>query len=186
MAVRLHELYHKDVVPALMQRFNYKNPMQVPRLEKVVVNMGVGEAVQNPKAIESAVADLAAITGQRPAIRRAKKSVSNFKLRQGMPIGCMVTLRDARMFEFLDRFFNFATPRMRDFRGLPTRCFDGRGNYTLGVKEQIIFPEIDYDKIDKIRGMDITFVTSAETDEEAMALLEALGMPFLNRNTEAA
>lgn len=186
MAVRLQDIYKKEVVPTLMKRFNYKNPMQVPRLEKVVVNMGVGEAVQNPKAIESAVADLAAITGQRPSVRRAKKSISNFKLRQGMPIGCMVTLRDARMYEFLDRFFNFATPRMRDFRGLPTKSFDGRGNYTLGIREQIMFPEIDYDKIDKIRGMDITIVTSAETDEEALALLEALGMPFQTRTTEAA
>ncbi len=186
MAVRLQDIYKKEVVPALMKRFSYKNPMQVPRLEKVVVNMGVGEAVQNPKAIESAVADLAAITGQRPSVRRAKKSISNFKLRQGMPIGCMVTLRDVRMYEFLDRFFNFATPRMRDFRGLPTKSFDGRGNYTLGIREQIMFPEIDYDKIDKIRGMDITIVTSAETDEEALALLEAMGMPFQTRNTEAA
>lgn len=186
MADRLQERYLNEVVPGLMNQFGYKNPMQVPRLEKVVVNMGVGEAVQNPKAIESAVGDLAAITGQQPAIRRAKKSVSNFKLRQGMPIGCMVTLRNMRMYEFLDRFFNLATPRMRDFRGLSTRSFDGRGNYTLGIREQIIFPEIDYDKIDKIRGMDITIVTTAETDEEAMALLQALGMPFQNRATEAA
>jgi large subunit ribosomal protein L5 len=186
MAVRLQERYEKEIVPHLMQHFSYKNPMQVPRLQKIVVNMGVGEAVQNPKAIESAIEDMTAITGMRPAVRRAKKSVSNFKLREGMPIGCMVTLRRAHMYEFLDRFFNFAIPRMRDFRGLPTRSFDGRGNLTIGIQEQIIFPEIDYDKIDKIRGMDITMVTSAETDEEALELLKGLGMPFQNQDQASA
>jgi len=188
MAVRLQEFYEKEVAPQLMERFAYKSAMQIPRLEKVVINMGVGEAVQNSKAIEGAVEDLTAITGQKPSIRRAKKAVSNFKLRQGMPIGCMVTLRRDRMYEFIDRFFYFSTPRIRDFRGLSTRSFDGRGNYTLGIREQIIFPEIDYDKIDKIRGMDITFVTTAQSDEEALELLTRLGMPFQNQNqaSEAA
>ena len=188
MAVRLHTFYDEEVAPYLLEHFKYKSVMEIPRLEKVVLNMGVGEAVQNSKAIEGAVEDLTAITGQKPSIRRVKKAVSNFKLRQGMPIGCMVTLRRDRMYEFVDRFFNFSTPRIRDFRGLSTRSFDGRGNYTLGIREQIIFPEIDYDKIDKIRGMDITFVTTAQTDEEAMELLTRLGMPFQNRNqaSEAA
>lgn len=188
MSARLHEIYVKDVAPQLMEHFKYKSSMEIPRLEKIVVNMGVGEAVQNAKAIEGAVEDLTAITGQKPSIRRARKAVSNFKLRQGMPIGCMVTLRRERMYEFADRFFNFATPRIRDFRGVSDRSFDGRGNYTLGIREQIIFPEIDYDKIDKIRGMDITFVTSAQTDEEAFELLRRLGMPFQNQNqaSEAA
>jgi len=186
MAVRLQEIYSKEIVPHLMQRFSYKNEMQVPRLQKVVLNMGVGEAVQNPKAIESAVADLTAISGQSPSVRRSRKAVSNFKLRQGMPIGCMVTLRGERMYEFLDRFYNFSVPRIRDFRGLSTRSFDGRGNYSVGIQEQIIFPEIDYDKIDKIRGLDVTMVTSAETDEEAFELLKSLGMPFQNQNQASA
>ena len=182
MSVRLHDLYQNEVAPHLMKRFNYKSPMQVPRLGKVVLNMGVGDAVQNAKAIEGAVKDMTDITGQKPSIRRARKAVSNFKLRQGMPIGCMVTLRRDRMYEFIDRFFNFSTPRIRDFRGLSPESFDGRGNFTLGIREQIIFPEINYDKIDKIRGMDITFVTSAQTDEEALELLTRLGMPFQTRN----
>ena len=159
--------------------------MQVPRLEKVVLNMGVGEAVQNPKAMDGAVTDLSKITGQRPSIRRAKKSVSNFKLRSGMPIGCMVTLRQDRMFEFLDRFLTVAVPRIRDFRGLSPDSFDGRGNYSVGIQEQIIFPEIDYDSIDEVRGLDVTIVTSAKTDEEAFELLKGFGMPFRTVETAA-
>lgn len=181
MATRLQEHYESEVVPALIQRFGYKNRMQVPKVEKVVLNMGVGEAVLNARVIEHAVEDLTRISGQRPAIRRARKAVSNFKLRQGMPIGCAVTLRRARMYEFLDRFFNFSVPRIRDFRGLSTRSFDGRGNYTVGIQEQIIFPEIDYDQIDKIRGLDVTLVTTAPTDEEALELLSGMGMPFQNQ-----
>ncbi|MBI2503961.1 MAG: 50S ribosomal protein L5 [Candidatus Latescibacteria bacterium] len=177
---RLNEQYQKDVVPALRERFGYHNPMEVPRLEKIVVNMGVGEAVQEPKAMDGAVADLRAITGQKPALRRAKKAISNFKLRESIPVGCMVTLRRERMFEFLDRLVNFALPQVRDFRGVPIKGFDGRGNYNMGIKEQIIFPEIDYDKVDQIRGMNITIVTSAKTDEEARELLRLLGMPFSN------
>ena len=184
MATRLVEMYQKDIVPTLMERFGYENKMQVPKVEKIVLNMGIGEAVQNPKAIDSGVAELGVISGQRPAIRRAKKSVSNFKLRQGMPVGCMVTLRGARMYEFLDRLFSFAIPRTRDFRGLSPHSFDGRGNYSIGIQEQIIFPEIDYDQIDKVRGLDVTIVTTAETDEEAFELLKGFGMPF--RTTEAA
>ena len=182
MATRLQEHYENEVVPALIQRFGYKNRMQVPKMEKVVLNMGVGEAVLNARVIESAVEDLTRIAGQRPAIRRARRAVSNFKLRQGMPIGCAVTLRRTRMYEFLDRFFNFSVPRIRDFRGLSTRSFDGRGNYTVGIQEQIIFPEIDYDQIDKIRGLDVTLVTTASTDEEALELLSGMGMPFQNRD----
>ena len=178
MDARLQTLYENDVMPALKSRFEYKNVMQIPRMEKVVLNIGVGEAVQNSKAIEGAVDDLGLIAGQRPSIRRAKRSVSNFKLREGMPIGCSVTLRRDQMWEFLDRFFNFAVPRIRDFRGLSVNSFDGRGNYSLGIREQIIFPEIDYDKIDQVRGLNVTFVTSANTDEEALELLRALGMPF--------
>ena len=181
MATRLQEHYESEVVPALIQRFGYENRMQVPKVEKVVLNMGVGEAVLNARVIEHAVKDLTRISGQRPAIRRARKAVSNFKLRQGMPIGCAVTLRRARMYEFLDRFFNFSVPRIRDFRGLSTRSFDGRGNYTVGIQEQIIFPEIDYDQIDKIRGLDVTLVTTAPTDEEALELLSGMGMPFQNQ-----
>lgn len=181
MATRLQEHYESEVVPALIQRFGYENRMQVPKVEKVVLNMGVGEAVLNARVIEHVVEDLTRISGQRPAIRRARKAVSNFKLRQGMPIGCAVTLRRARMYEFLDRFFNFSVPRIRDFRGLSTRSFDGRGNYTVGIQEQIIFPEIDYDQIDKIRGLDVTLVTTAPTDEEALELLSGMGMPFQNQ-----
>lgn len=177
---RLSEQYQREIIPALQERFSYQNLMQVPRLEKIVVNMGVGEAVQDPKAMDGAVSDLTAITGQKPVVRRAKKAISNFKLRQGVPIGCLVTLRRDRMFEFLDRLVSFALPQVRDFRGVSNRSFDGRGNYNLGIKEQIIFPEIDYDKVDQIRGMNITFVTSAKTDEEARELLRLLGMPFSN------
>ncbi len=181
MATRLQEYYENEVVPVLIQRFGYKNRMQVPKLEKVVLNMGVGEAVLNARVIENAVEDLTRIAGQRPSIRRARKAVSNFKLRQGVPIGCAVTLRRTRMYEFLDRFFNFSVPRIRDFRGLSMRSFDGRGNYTIGIQEQIIFPEIDYDQIDKIRGLDVTLVTTASTDEEAFELLNEMGMPFQNQ-----
>lgn len=182
MTTRLQEYYENEVVPALIQKFGYKNRMQVPKLEKVVLNMGVGEAVLNAKVIENAVEDLTRIAGQRPSIRRARKAVSNFKLRQGVPIGCAVTLRRTRMYEFLDRFFNFSVPRIRDFRGLSMRSFDGRGNYTIGIQEQIIFPEIDYDQIDKIRGLDVTLVTTASTDEEAFELLNEIGMPFQNQD----
>ena len=175
---RLRERYEKEVVPALMKQFDYKNPMQVPRLVKVVLNMGMGEAITNAKALDHAVSELGLITGQHPVITRAKKSIATFKLREGMPIGCMVTLRKERMFEFLDRFINAALPRIRDFKGSPTKSFDGRGNYSLGIKEQVIFPEIEIDKIDSIHGMDIVIVTTAKTDEEGRALLGHLGMPF--------
>ena len=184
MAVRLRESYENEIVSVLMDRFEYKNRNQVPRLEKISINMGIGQAVQNPKAIDGALSDLTMIAGQRPSVRRAKKSVSNFKLREGVPIGCAVTLRSNRMYEFLDRFFMFAVPRIRDFRGLSPNSFDGRGNYTVGIKEQIVFPEIDYDQIDEVRGMDITLVTTASSDEEASELLRLFGMPF--RTTEAA
>lgn len=176
--VRLKEHYQKAVVPALMQKFGYKNVMQVPRITKITLNMGVGEAMTDKKVIDNAAADLATITGQKPEIRRARKSVAVFKVRQGWPIGCRVTLRGARMYEFLDRLINVAIPRIRDFRGLPSRSFDGRGNYSLGIKEQIIFPEIDFDKVDAIRGMDITIVTSAKTNDEARALLENFHFPI--------
>lgn len=175
---RLKERYRTESVPALIERFGYENPMQVPKVEKVVINMGVGDAVQDSKALDSAMASLAAITGQKPAVNRAKKSVANFKLREGMAIGCKVTLRGQRMYHFLDKLINAVLPRIRDFRGMSPRSFDGRGNYNLGIREQIIFPEIDYDSIDKIRGMDITIVTSAKTDEEGLELLTQLGMPF--------
>lgn len=175
---RLQQYYKQTVVPQLMARFGYKNVMQVPKLVKITINMGVGEATADRKVIENAVNDLMAISGQRPVITRARKSISNFKLRQNWPVGCKVTLRGARMYEFLDRLVNVAIPRIRDFRGLPSRSFDGRGNYSLGIKEQIIFPEIDFDKIDAIRGMDITLTTSAKTDEEARALLEAFNFPI--------
>lgn len=175
---RLQEKYNKEVVPALMEKFGYKNIMQVPKLEKIVVNMGVGEAKDNSKVLESAVADLQQITGQKPVITKAKKSVANFKIRQNMPIGCKVTLRKNMMFEFADKLINVTLPRVRDFRGVSAKSFDGRGNYALGMKEQIIFPEIEYDKVDKVRGMDIIFVTTAKTDEEARELLRYLGMPF--------
>lgn len=175
---RLQEKYNKEVVPALMEKFGYKNVMQIPKLEKIVINMGVGEAKENSKILESAVADLEQITGQKVVITRAKKSVANFKVRQHMPIGCKVTLRKDKMFEFADRLINIALPRVRDFRGVSSKSFDGRGNYALGIKEQIIFPEIEYDKVDKVRGMDIIFVTTAKTDEEARELLRFFGMPF--------
>lgn len=178
--VRLKEKYLREVLPQIKKEFGYQNDLQVPRLTKVVINMGLGEAIQNIKILDHAVDELGLITGQKPIVTRAKKSVSNFKLRAGMPIGCCVTLRRQRMFEFLDRLMNIALPRVRDFRGVSSKSFDGRGNYTLGIREQIIFPEINYDKIDKIRGMNITIVTSAKTDEEAKVLLKNLGMPFKN------
>jgi len=170
--------YAEETVPALMKEFAYKNPMQVPRLNKIVVNMGLGEAVQNAKIIESAVEDLRTITGQKPVVTRAKKSIATYKLREGMPIGVMVTLRGDQMWEFLNRLVSFALPRVRDFKGISPKAFDGRGNYTLGVREHIVFPEIDYDKIDKIKGLNISFVTTAETDEQGRALLRGLGLPF--------
>lgn len=175
---RLKDLYLNEIRPGLMKSAGYKNVNEVPKLEKIVINIGVGEALQDPKKLDHAAKELAAITGQSPVLRRARKSISNFKLRTGMAIGCSVTLRRARMYEFLDRLINVAIPRIRDFRGIPTRSFDGRGNYTLGITEQIIFPEIEYDKIDKIRGMNITLITSAKTDKEGFELLQALGMPF--------
>jgi large subunit ribosomal protein L5 len=178
---RLKEHYEKSVRAELVKRFSFRNSMQAPRLLKIVVNMGVGDALVNVKLLEAAMADLAIVTGQKPAMRRAKKSISNFKLRQGQPVGCMVTLRGARMYEFYDRLINVALPRIRDFRGVPTRSFDGRGNYTLGLTEQIIFPEINYDKVQKIRGMDVTIVTSARNDEEGRELLRLMRMPFRQR-----
>ena len=181
---RLKAQYSKEIVPALAKEFSYSNVMQVPKLVKICINKGVGEASQNKKLLDDAVEELRTITGQQPVVRNARKSVSNFKLRQGMPIGAMVTLRGDRMYEFLDRLITLALPRVRDFRGIPDRSFDGRGNYTLGVKEQIVFPEIDVDKIDRIGGLDITFVTTAETDEEGLALLKALGLPFERRDVQ--
>ena len=174
---RLRNYYRKEIVALLQKEFNLSNPMQVPRLNKIVINMGLGEAVRDPKILEGAITDLAKITGQRPVLTKAKKSIATYKLREGMPIGCMVTLRRTRMWEFLDRLVNLALPRVRDFRGLPTKM-DGRGSYSLGLKEQIIFTEIDYDKVDKLRGMNITFVTTAANDEQAKSLLQHLGMPF--------
>ncbi|HLC28238.1 MAG TPA: 50S ribosomal protein L5 [Dehalococcoidia bacterium] len=181
MAPRLQERYREEIIPALMKEFGYKNVMQAPRLEKVTVNVGAGEAVQNAKALDAASGDIATITGQHPVITRAKKSIANFKLREGMPIGLMVTLRGSRMWEFLDRALNAALPRIRDFQGVSPNSFDGRGNYSMGIREQVIFPEIDYDKIDKIRGFQITVCTTAKTDEEGQRLLEMLGMPFAKR-----
>jgi len=175
---RLKEKYKKEVVPALMKRFGYKNVMKVPRLEKIVINIGVGDAIGNVKLLDAAMADLAQIAGQKAVIKRAKKSISNFKLKAGAAIACMVTLRKKRMYEFFDRLVNVAIPRVRDFRGSPPKSFDGRGNYTLGIKEQIIFPEVDYDKVEKIRGMNISIITTAMTDEEGFELLKALGLPF--------
>jgi large subunit ribosomal protein L5 len=177
---RLRDYYIKEVVPSLVKEFNYKNRMQVPKLDKIVVNMGVGEAIQNIKALESAVADLSMIVGQKPVITKARKSIATFKLRQGMSIGCRVTLRGDRMYEFFDRLVNVALPRVRDFRGISPKSFDGRGNFAIGLKEQIIFPEIDYDKIDKIRGMNIVIATTARTDKEARQLLRFMGLPFRN------
>ncbi|NMA34603.1 MAG: 50S ribosomal protein L5 [Clostridiaceae bacterium] len=178
---RLKDKYNNEVKPAMTAKFKYKSPMQIPKLEKVVINMGVGEAKENPKAMDAAVNDLMTITGQRPVVTKAKKSISNFKLRQGMSVGCKVTLRSAKMYEFVDKLFNAALPRVRDFRGVSANSFDGRGNYTLGIRDQLIFPEIEYDKVDKARGMDIVFVTTAKTDEEARELLKLLGMPFASR-----
>jgi len=184
---RLSIQYRNEVVPALMKRFSYKNLMQVPRMEKVILNVGIGDAHQEQKLLESVLDELRTITGQAPVVTRARKSISNFKLREGMQVGARVTLRRAHMWEFVDKLFNLAVPRIRDFRGLPDRSFDGRGNYSMGIKEQIVFPEIDYDKVERIHGMDITFVTTARTDEEAKALLEELGCPFRKRQeTNAA
>ena len=178
---RLKAYYREEVVPALMREFGYRNIMEVPGLEKISINIGLGEAVANPKALEAASADLAAITGQRPVVTRARKSIANFKVRKGMPIGLMVTLRGDRMWEFLDRLLNVVLPRIRDFQGVPTNSFDGRGNYSLGIREQVIFPEIEYDKIDRVRGLQVNIITTARTDEEAKRLLELLGMPFARR-----
>lgn len=175
---RLRELYENEIVAAMQKKFEYKNTMQVPKMEKIVINMGVGEAKENAKILDSATKDLETITGQKPIITKAKKSVASFKIREGMPIGCKVTLRGERMYEFMDRLINLALPRVRDFRGVNPNAFDGRGNYALGIKEQLIFPEIEYDKIDKVRGMDVIFVTTAHTDEEARELLTLFNMPF--------
>lgn len=175
---RLIEKYNKEVVPALQKRFNYKNVMQIPKIDKIIVNMRVGEAKENPKALEGAINDMRIITGQQPVVTRAKKSIANFKLREGQKIGCMVTLRGEMMYSFFDRLVNIALPRTRDFKGVSRTSFDGRGNYAMGIKEQLIFPEIEYDKIDKVRGFDIIIVTTAKTDEEARVLLEEFGMPF--------
>ena len=177
---RLKDYYKSEVVPAMMKQFGYSNTMQVPRLEKIIVNMGLGEAIQNVKILESASAEIGALTGQKPVITKARKSIATFKLRKGMSIGCMVTLRKERMYEFFDRLVNVALPRIRDFRGIPPSSFDGRGNFAMGIKEQFIFPEIDYDKIDKVKGMNVVIVTTARTDEEARHLLKLMGMPFRN------
>ena len=178
MAARLKEVYTKEIAPALMKKFEYKSVMQIPKFDKIVINVACGEARDNPKVVDAIVSDLSQITGQKPVLCKAKKSVANFKLREGMTIGVKVTLRGDRMYEFLDRFFNLALPRVRDFRGINANSFDGRGNYSMGIKEQLIFPEIDYDKVDKVRGMDICFVTTAKTDEEARELLTLMGAPF--------
>lgn len=175
---KLKEVYHQKVVPALMKQFNYRNVMEVPKLEKIVVNMGLGEAIQNVKILDSAAQELTSITGQKPIITKAKRSIAQFKLRKGMPIGCMVTLRKERMYEFFNRLVNVALPRVRDFKGLSGKSFDGRGNYALGIREQLIFPEIHYDKVDKVKGMNIVIVTTAKNDEQAMELLKLLGMPI--------
>jgi large subunit ribosomal protein L5 len=177
---KMKEIYREKAAPALMNRFNYRNKMEVPKLEKIVINMGLGEAIQNIKILDSAVQELSQITGQKPVITKAKKSIAQFKLRTGMPIGCMVTLRKERMYEFFNRLVNVALPRVRDFKGLSGKSFDGRGNYALGIREQLIFPEIRYDKIDKVKGMNIVVVTTAKTDEEGKELLRLLGMPFRN------
>ncbi|HEY0602762.1 MAG TPA: 50S ribosomal protein L5 [Herpetosiphonaceae bacterium] len=178
MAVRMREKYQRDVVPALMKDFSFGNIMQVPRIEKVVLNIGMGEALQNAKSMDAALGDLTTIAGQKPVITRARKSIANFKLREGQPIGAMVTLRGDRMYEFLDRLISVALPRIRDFRGVSRRSFDGRGNYSIGLREQIVFPEIDYDKVDKLRGLEVAIVTSARNDNEGFALLKHMGMPF--------
>ena len=177
---RLRKKYKEEIVPQLMKDFSFRNIMQVPKLERVIINMGLGEAVQNAKLIESAVEELTVITGRKPIVTRAKKSIASFKLREGMPIGVMVTLRGEQMYDFVDRLVSIALPRTRDFKGISPKAFDGRGNYTLGIREQIVFPEINYDKIDRIKGMNVTFVTTAETDEQGRALLKSLGMPFRN------
>lgn len=179
MAARLKDRYLNEITPALMQKFNYTSVMQVPKLEKVVINMGVGDAVANSKVLDVAVEELQIISGQKPVVTKAKKSIAGFKLREGMPIGTKVTLRGERMYQFLDKLFNVALPRVRDFRGVSSKAFDGRGNYTLGLKEQLIFPEIEYDKVDKVRGMDVVIVTTAKSDEESRELLTQLGMPFV-------
>jgi large subunit ribosomal protein L5 len=184
MTSRLKEKYLKEVLPALRKEFNYSNPMQIPGINKVVVNIGMGEAIQNAKAMDAAVSDLSAITGQRPVITRAKRSVATFKLREGMQIGCMVTLRGERMYQFLDKLMNVALPRLRDFQGVSPDAFDGHGNYTLGLREQLVFPEIDYDKVDKVRGMEVSIVTTARTDEEGRRLLKLMGMPFKKKAGE--
>jgi large subunit ribosomal protein L5 len=178
MAARLKQRYQKDIAPAIAKEFGIKNPMAIPRLEKIVLNMGMGEAIANSKVLDTAVAELTSIAGQKPVITKAKKSIASFKLRQGMPIGVMVTLRGDRMYEFFDRLVSVALPRVRDFRGVSPKAFDGRGNYTIGIREQLIFPEIDFNKVDKLRGMNISIVTSARDDEQARALLKSLGMPF--------
>ena len=175
---KLREQYEKEVIPALMKKFEYKSVMQVPRLDKIVINIGLGDTKENPKSLENAMNDLTQITGQRPMITKAKKSIAAFKLREGANVGCKVTLREDKMYDFANKLFNVALPRVRDFRGVSANSFDGRGNYSMGLKEQLVFPEIEYDKIDKLRGMDIIFVTTAETDEEAKELLKLLGMPF--------
>jgi large subunit ribosomal protein L5 len=178
MAARLKERYRAEIVPELMREFSYKNPMQVPRVEKITLNIGLGEARENARAVDSATSDLATITGQKAVVTKAKKAIANFKIRENMTIGAAVTLRGERMYEFLDRMLNAALPRIRDFHGVPTKAFDGRGNFSLGVREQLIFPEIDYDKVDRIRGMQVNIVTTAKTDEEGRRLLELMGMPF--------
>ncbi|NLF79835.1 MAG: 50S ribosomal protein L5 [Clostridia bacterium] len=178
---RLKQRYDTEIRERLQERFGYKNVMEIPRLHKIVINMGLGEAIQNPKALDAAVGDLTAISGQKPVITKAKKSIAAFKLRQGMPIGCKVTLRGERMYEFADKLISAAIPRVRDFKGVSAKAFDGRGNYTLGLKEQLIFPEIEYDKIDRLRGMEVNFVTSAKTDEECKELLRLMGMPFADK-----
>jgi large subunit ribosomal protein L5 len=175
---RLYELYKQEIIPTLMKKFKYRNIMEVPKIDRVVLNIGVGEATQNSKALDGAINDLTVISGQKPVVTRAKKSIAGFKLREGVPIGCKVTLRGERMYDFLDKLINLALPRVRDFRGVSPQAFDGRGNYSLGIKEQTIFPEIDYDKIDKIRGLEVVIVTTAKTDEEARELLKGMGMPF--------
>ena len=176
----LREQYEKEIVPALMKKFNYKSVMEVPKLDKIVINIGLGDVKENPKDLENAVNDLAQITGQKPIITKSKKAIAAFKLRAGVPIGCKVTLRKGKMYDFANKLFNVALPRVRDFRGVPANSFDGRGNYSMGIKEQLIFPEIEYEKVDKVRGMDIIFVTTAKSDEEAKELLKLLGMPFKN------
>ena len=178
---RLKERYNEEIRPALKERFAYKNVMQIPKLDKIVVNMGLGEATQNPKALDAAVGDMTLITGQKPVVTKAKKSIAAFKLREGMSIGCKVTLRGDRMYEFADKLISIALPRVRDFKGVSAKAFDGRGNYTLGLKEQLLFPEIEYDKIDRLRGLEVCFVTSAQTDEECKELLKLMGMPFADK-----